>query len=555
MLKTLIIGLDGATFDLIDPWIKKGDMPNLSKLISEGAWGELQTVFPPITPAAWSSFLTGKNPGKHGIYDFLHYDMQRHEPEPNNRLTRRATDFWEIFNRNGLSTGLISIPTTYPPAEVNGYMITGLMTPRKEPVEKTDYTYPAGLKYEIKENVGKYVIHPKVPYKKGKAKKVYDDLINSLEIKVKTVRYLMTKHPTNLTMFVIAGTDKILHDMYHLIDPNHPSHDTEEAKKDAHFILDYYKNVDLRIGEIIDEFCDENTLIAVISDHGNGPIYKWIYLNNWLLKEGYLKLKKTPLTLIKRFLFNLGLTPSNIYKFLLKFGFSKSKVSFKAREKIIAKFFLSWDDIDWKRTRAFSFGHVGQIFIHKQNKETQEGVTCQEYENLKSEIEEKLEKLQDTDGTMVVEKILDKSKVYSGPYESESADIIFMPHRLEYMALGTSAFASNKIIGPAFGNSGNHRMNGIFIIKGRGIKKNYNIKNTQITDVIPNILFWNDLPIDADMDGKILKDIYEEEFLASHQAMFKEKSTETPAENTETVYSQEDVDSIRKALEDLGYLS
>ncbi len=150
MVKTLIIGLDGATFDLLGPWIKQGHLPSLARLIKGGSWGELETVFPPITPAAWSSFMTGKNPGKHGIYDFTRCSSNDYTVKVNSRQDRKALDFWEIFNKHGLSTGLINIPMTYPPAQVNGYMITGIMTPREKEVENTNYTFPADLKYEIK---------------------------------------------------------------------------------------------------------------------------------------------------------------------------------------------------------------------------------------------------------------------------------------------------------------------------------------------------------------------------------------------------------------------
>lgn len=554
MLKTLIIGLDGATFDLIGPWIKRGYLPTLAKLMKEGSWGELETVFPPITPAAWSSFLTGKNPGKHGIYDFLYREKGKYTTAPNNRLTRKATDFWKIFNKYGFSTGLINIPMTYPPAKLKGYMITGIMTPRTEIFEKVNYTYPDSLKGEIKNNVGEYIIHPKIPYRKGKVYQVYKELIEDLEIKSKTIQYLFGKYPTDIAMFVIGGTDKIQHDLYHLIDPNHHRYDEAEAKKDSHFILDYYKRVDNKIKIVTENFCDENTLVVVMSDHGMGPIYKWIYLNNWLMKNGYLSLKRTPITLIKKFLFILGFTPSNIYRLLLRFGFSKAKISFQAREKFISKLFLSWKDIDWMHTHAYSRGHIGQMFINKIRREPEGIVSDKEYSNLKEEIESKLSSLTDSSGVKVVEKILDRNKVYSGLYKEESADILFMPYHLEYMALGTSAFTSNKIIELSFGNTGDHRMNGIFIIKGKGIKKNYRIKNATIVDIVPNLLFWHNLPIDKEMDGKILKDIYEDKFFSSKKITFTNKLIKRKQKTTEEAYPEEESESIKKALKDLGYL-
>ena len=555
--KTLIIGLDGATFDIINPWLRQGELPTLANLVKNGCYGFLQTVFPPLTAPAWSSFLTGKNPGKHGIYDFLYRENDKYSTVPNSRLTRRAKDFWEFFNAHGLSTGLINIPMTYPPGRVRGYMLTGIMTPRGESAENINYTYPESLKYEIRDKCGNYIIHPKVPYRKGKAKEVYDDLVADLRIKSKTIRYLMEEYPTDLTMFVIGGTDKILHDLYHLIDPKHFRYDYNEAENDKNLVLDYYKKVDSEIGSIIEDFCNSDTLVVIMSDHGSGPVYKWVYLNNWLLKEGYLMLKKNPYVLAKHFLFMLGITPVNIYQLLSKFGFSKSVLSFQEREKLINRFFLSWDDIDWGKTRAYSQGHIGQIYINKKGREPQGIVTENRYDSLRKEIEDRLLTLRDGNGIKVVEKILNKKEQYHGKFQDRSADIIFMPHRLEYIALGTSAFASHRVIEHSFGNTGDHRMNGMFIMRGKGIKKNCLIEGATIVDVVPNLLFYNNLEIDSDMDGRILKQMYEEEFFYAKKPVYKEikgQIREAGSDDRGDGYSHQDVESVKKALRNLGYL-
>ena len=553
-VKCLCIGLDGATFDLIYPWIQEGTLPVLKNLIENGSYGNLETVFPPLTAPAWSSFFTGKNPGKHGIYDFLYREEGKYTSKPNNRLTRRALDFWVILNQYDFFTGLINVPMTYPPQSIKGYMITGIMTPRSSSLEKINYTYPESLRFELKDTVGNYIIHPKIPYRRGKAKSVYKELVEDLRIKSKTIQFLLDKYHTDLFMFVIGGTDKILHDLYHLIDVNHPYHSFKEAKEDGHLIKDYYKLVDKELGTIINKFCDDETLIIVMSDHGMGPLYKWIHLNVWLMKEGYIKLRRSIFVKMKKLLFNMGFTPSNIYKILLKFGFSKAKVSFQARDKLISQLFLSWNDIDWKQTKAYSRGHVGQLFINKKGREPEGIVSDEEFDALKTEIEAKLLQFKDKDRN-IIEKILNPDEIYKGPYRHLSADILFMPSRLEYMALGTSAFISKKAVELCFGSTGNHRMNGIFIIKGKGIKKNYKIQGAKITDIVPNLLFYYDLHIEKEMDGKILIDVYEPDFFQSKKIDYK-KLDKKPGKEEEgkKAYSTEEVKSIKKTLADLGYL-
>ncbi len=552
MLKTFIIGLDGATFDLLTPWIKQGQMPTLAKLMRDGISGELQTVFPPLTPAAWSSFLTGKNPGKHGVYDFFYREEKRYTGAPHNRTTRRSPDFWEILNDYGLKVGLINVPMTYPPTKIDGYMLTGLMTPRTASADDVNYVYPESLKSEIKSAVGTYMIHPKVSYRKGKAKMVYDALIDDLCCKCRTVHYLIEKHPTDVTMCVINGTDKILHDLYHLIDPSHFRHDRDEAERDAHLIVDYYRCVDRELGILIGRFCNDDTLILIISDHGNGPLYKWMHVNNWLMAEGYLTLKKDIVTRVKYTLFRMGYTPANVYKILLQMGFSKAKISVGARDRLISRFFLSWDDIDWKKTRAYSRGHTGQIFINRVGREPNGIVSDEEYPSLKKEIEGKLRAFYDNDGTRLVDRILQKDEVYNGPYTEKAADILFMPYRMECQALGVSGFISNRIIEPSFGNTADHRMNGIFIMKGKHIRKGEKIKGARIVDIIPNLLFYHSLPIDEDMDGSIIKPLYEPRFFAS-QVLRYASVMRRKEEKAEAVYSDNEEIKIKKTLENLGY--
>jgi len=553
-VKCLIIGLDGATFDVIYPWIEQGALPVLGKLVEQGCHGDLQTEFPPITACAWSSFFTGKKPGKHGVYDFLYREQGKYTSQPNNRLTRKSCDFWQIFNHFGFSTGLMNIPMTYPAGPIDGYMVTGIMTPRNKSLEQINCVYPESLKGQLRDEIGDYIYNPKVSYRKGKGKNIYEELKKDLNLKSKTIQFLLEKHLTDLAMFVVGGTDLIMHNLFHLIDKNHPYHDSKEAERDSHLVKDYFEMVDKELGIILDKFCDEDTLIIVMSDHGMGPLYKWIHLNVWLMQEGYLKLKKTIPVKIKKMIFNIGLTPSNIYKFLLKFGFSKDRVSFEKRERLIGSLFLSWEDIDWQKTKAYSRGHVGQIFINKKGREPQGIVTESEFCGLKQEIESKLLELKDGQ-TNVVDEILDPDKLYKGPCRDLVADIIFMPHRLEYFALGTSAFISNKVVELCFGSTGTHRMNGVFIIKGPGIKKNYKIQNAKIIDVVPNLLFYYNLPLDKEMDGGVLNEIYEPDLFNSRKIEYKDMEKELASEEgAGQVYSSDEAAAVEKQLKDLGYL-
>ena len=554
-MRCLIIGLDGADFDLIRPWIEGSSLPFLNGLVQNGCRGRLKTVFPPITAPAWSSFLTGKNPGKHGIYDFLYEEKRLHTSRPNSRLTRKVEDFYHILNRHGISTGLINVPMTYPPGPVDGYMITGIMTPRGRAARKVRYTYPEALQEELLKEVGSYTIHPRGAYRKGNARMIYDELIGDLRIKARAVYHLFQNRPTDLAMLVIGGTDKIQHDLYHLIDENHPLYDPKEAREDGHLIKDYFIQVDREIGRIVEKFCDDETLIIVMSDHGMGPLHKWILLNVWLLREGYLVLKKDPLVRIRKILFDSGITPVNIYKLLLRLGFSKAGVSYERRDRIINRYFLSWKDVDWEKTRAYSWGQVGQIFLNRR-KGAAGPDGKNDYVGLREEISSKLVKLKDGDSTLF-NRVLPASGYYLGPSAGEGADLIVEPGSYKYIGLGTSAFLSNKFLERCFGSMSSHRMEGIFMARGPGIRKNREISGASIMDVVPTLLFHLGIPIDPDMDGRVIEDLYENGFSASRKPAFRKKEDVTPMDERETgdVYTDSESELVKKRLRDLGYFS
>ncbi len=550
--KTCIIGLDGATFDLLMPWIKKGKLPNLKKMLNEGTHGHLETVFPPITPAAWTSFMTGQNPGKHGVMDFLYREKDSYDVLPYSSDMLRSKTLWELLSDNDKKVCVVNVPMTYPPKKVNGYMLTGLETPRIKDLIETNFTYPKDLKKKFLKEFPDYQIMPKNVYRKGMEKERIEELTKVSATRAKAVKWLIGQKDWDFFMVVFGGTDLISHDFWHIVDKTHPKYDEKKAREIKPLVLKYFQEVDKHIGEFMKS--SKFTHYGIMSDHGFGKINKWVYLNCWLRKEGFLKLKKTPISLIKTIMFDLGITPANVYNILTKFGFSKAKTGQGKRAKLINKFFLGSNDIDWKKTKVYAQGHVGQLYVNLKGREP-EGIVekGEEYEKVRKELKEKLEEFKDPDtGENVVEEVYFKEDLYKGPHFENIADVLFKPMRLEYWTLGVASFTSNKIIGPAFGNTGNHRMNGVFALHGEGVKGNNEIKNAQIIDVLPTILHLMDIPIPEDVDGKVLNDALEKKAEAKKSTSKMAKETSSKKEKT---YTKEEEADIRKRLEDLGYLS
>jgi predicted AlkP superfamily phosphohydrolase/phosphomutase len=144
--RVLIVGLDGATFDLMLPWIEEGCLPNLARILRSGSKSPLESTIPPITPCAWSSFMTGKNPGKHGLFDFIEPHGE-HGFRFTNASFRDGETLWGCLSRHGRRVGVVNVPMTFPPEPVNGFLISGLDTPH----ELSPFMYPVEIRSDLKQ--------------------------------------------------------------------------------------------------------------------------------------------------------------------------------------------------------------------------------------------------------------------------------------------------------------------------------------------------------------------------------------------------------------------
>ena len=222
----LVIGLDGASFNVLDPLIEKGYLPHIASLIAGGTRANLTTTFPPITAVAWSSFMTGKNPGKHGIFEFVRRDHHSKRELAVNASFRQGRAIWDLLSDAGKRVIVHNFPCTYPPHEINGLMIADFMTPRG----RRDFAYPESLLGEIEAEFGSYRLHLSQTYAEGNVDAVLDELFDELEYKSKVTEYLMTRYEWDAFFQYFWGTERIQHELWHIIDDDQPMHNKEEAR-------------------------------------------------------------------------------------------------------------------------------------------------------------------------------------------------------------------------------------------------------------------------------------------------------------------------------------
>lgn len=565
--KIFVLGLDSATWDLLWPWIEQGKLPNLAKLVEQGTSSPLESAIPPLTPPAWTSFMTGKNPGKHGIFHFL-------EPQPGsyamryaNAGSRRSTTIWQLLSSGGRSVGTVNVPFTYPPEQIQGFQISGMDTPS----EKSAFIHPPALREEIERSLGPLSLELRylgAMNNDEKHQKALDEMEGLDRQWTKIGLYLLDKYPVDLMMLTYMSIDTVQHHFWHYMDPAHFMHDPKGAEKFGNAILNVYQRLDQAAGELTSRL-PENTVIFVVSDHGGGPVSeRVVYLNRYLAQLGLLKYRANKKSALKSFRQQLT---RNAYR-LIRGSLSSSQKKMVANlfPKLRERFegaYTSYGDIDWAATKAYCsevLASPPSIWINRKGSKPAGIVEDSEYEPLIALITEKLKELKDPrTGESVIPRIYRRDEVFQGPYSGEAPDLIF-----DWWS--KNAFSSSPSF-PEDGDqpplkirerqpmkepewAGTHRLEGILIGKGGPIKKGAQINGVRLMDMAPTLLYLAGQKIPSDMDGKVLLELFEPEFVAKNPVEYDQVSSGNQSTGTGSTYSQEDAALVEERLKALGYI-
>jgi predicted AlkP superfamily phosphohydrolase/phosphomutase len=549
--KVLVIGLDGATFDLLKPWLAEGCMPNLQKLIRNGVSGELESTLPPLTAAAWVSFATGVNPGQHGLFDFVFPRNGSYEVMVANPKARSADAMWNIASRHGKRVAIISVPMTYPPEAVNGVMVSCFMTPSSQ----SAYTYPPELKHELLSRGLRFETAVSELHRSGDVSKFLAEVAHSTKNRVEAVLYLLQREEWDLFTFVFQSTDLLQHELWRLFDATHPRHNPQEAAHYLPEVKNFYRQLDTYLGQLMAAAGSDATTI-VMSDHGFGRVTSLFYVNNWLLAHGYLVPKRNVISALKHWTFKLGWTPMNVFKLLtyLRLSWLRQGVRFGKQYRLSKKVFFSFDDIDWGRTQAFSFGNFGQIYLNLKGRQQRGIVDSRDADALCDELTRGLLAYRDPlTGQPFIERVVRKDEIYAGAHYDDAPDLTALSKNLEYVSFGTTDFGSNRVTGRIFGMTGYHRMNGIFVMHGPNVRADAHLEGARILDLAPTILYALGVPLPA-MEGRVLREVFTDEFLAAHGEALTTAGLPPNGKN-DRVYTEEEEAMVQERLRELGYLA
>ncbi|MFC1479301.1 alkaline phosphatase family protein [Planctomycetota bacterium] len=270
--KRVMVGLDGVPFPMIQEMTGQGIMPRLATILSQSQISPMSSSIPHISSVAWSSLITGKNPGEHGIYGFMELAQESYDFTFPDSRSRRALPFWaEESDRVSV---ILNVPSTYPVQELNGVLVAGFVA-----IDLEKATFPKSLVPLLKE----FDYRTDTDSSKGheSPELFLTDLNKTFDARIKTCRHLWESEPWDTFMFTVTGTDRLCHFLYEAFEnKNH------RFRKD---FLDYFRKVDEIIGELYERTA-EDALFMMFSDHGFGPLSQEVYLNRFLKEKGFLNL-------------------------------------------------------------------------------------------------------------------------------------------------------------------------------------------------------------------------------------------------------------------------
>jgi predicted AlkP superfamily phosphohydrolase/phosphomutase len=347
--------------------------------------------------------------------------------------------------------------------------------------------------------------------------------------------------------------------MWKFMSPDHPLHEPRRAEKYGSAIFEYYQHVDQELGRIVASL-DPDTVLILMSDHGFGPFHKFIHVNNWLRQHGWLRLKQELKPRLKSAIFDMGFTPMGVYNLLMSFGlgYLKREVVRGRGQGLLKTLFLSFDDVDWSQTTAYSLGNVGQINLNVRGREPQGIVNPgPDYEKIRQDIIDRLQELRDPEtGEHVIQEIYRREEIYWGDRLEQAADILFVPTRMEYFGFGEYEFGSNQILERMKrGISGTHRMNGTLVMHGTPVKPGVEVEDACLYDLAPTILHLMGEPIPSDMDGQVLTEALTAEYADPSQVRYVDSDKTVKERSVTQELSAEDESTLTERLRSLGYVA
>ena len=422
-----VVGLDAATFDVIDPLIEAGELPNLARLFESGSRGVLRSVTHPLTPHAWATMTTGVNAGRHGIWDFSERSGGGYELRLINGSYRRAPAVWDRLAAADIPAGIVNIPFTWPAPELQGFAISGFDAAARE----EGLTFPRDLVTEIQQKFGPLVLDHRFPI--GKDGGVDLDLVRAAaEQKVEVALWLAERFRPQLLFVVFMAADHVHHICW----------DDWERRGPESAVAEVYRILDRATGALADA-AGPDADVLVVSDHGGGRLDGVVNLNAYLASKGFLAYRGADAAVgrkLARRLFELRRKlPEG-----LRTSVKRRLPGVRARAYEATQFTV----VDWSRTQAFAYGTFGNVIVNLQGRERDGTVSPEDYDRVRGEVAQALLELRGPEGEQIVAAVHRREDLFHGPELEKLPDLIVEFDRYTWLGKGNLRSRAQLALGP-----------------------------------------------------------------------------------------------------------
>jgi predicted AlkP superfamily phosphohydrolase/phosphomutase len=551
LTRTLLVGLDAACWEYVDPLLKSGRLPNLAALMAKGNHGKLTSVMPPITPAAWSSLATGVNPGKHGVFEWVQRRSDDYQVVPVTSQQRVGTAVWERLNQAGLRTGVVNIPLTHPVKPVVGFLLCGFGVPASQ----RDLTFPHELLSEIEERYGAYQPDIKMSAQRAASPAAYQKEREHQARLVRIAAYLAAAKQVDVLIINLMLLDHANHIM-----------------PDLDIVEDAIVDSDADLGILLSEFSPDNVML--ISDHGSRRVEGVFLLSAWLAEQGFLE--------------RVPSTPSHraeaLSYLIYEWRNGGGKIQARLRRRLLREMMLrmpgalieeKWLDLETviplakmqaltldrfnpQNTRIYSLkSHRGNLYLNLAGREPQGSVSEQEKEAVLELLTAELSRVVDpVTGEALFSKLYRPREIYSGPFTENAPDLTGDYYASKW-SVATNLPGLRRRSWRYFLNGerwyGDHSTEGIYLFAGTAFKNQPQRGQAHLLDIPATLLYLHGVPVPEDYDGRPLTETFRPEHLENTPVHFQPGDVREPARAASmgTLAGEEELVARLSAL---GYL-
>ena len=410
----VMIGLDSMSWDLLERF--RDRTPRIQELVSQSSRATLTSCDPPITVPAWAVMCSGADPGMLGLYGFRHRRSGSYDRMyiPSSSTAQRPM-VWDALSRAGGRVAVMGLPPGYPPPSVNGVYISDFLTPDGA----QDWANPTSLVPELTRVAGGGFFD--VPFRVEDRGAVAQDLFEMTRRRWRVARHLWKKESWDLFAVHEIGPDRVHHAFWKYFDERHPRHDPDP--KLGRVAGDFYALLDEEVGQFLDLVGPE-VPIMVVSDHGSQAMEGCFCINEWLIDQGFLRLKKPP-----------------------------SRPGLPLEEA----------DVDWHHTRVWAAGgYYARFFWNLEGREPAGALAVRNQAALLEELREELALVQKPDGTPLGVRLFSPAEVYD-EVRGDPPDLMAYFGNLKWRSAGTvghgSWFTTENDTGP---DDAVHSFEGVF---------------------------------------------------------------------------------------------